>query len=55
MDVAERLRDLDNTCSATTISTRRCCATADDLRELGVAPIEHRSRLLDAIARLVDG
>jgi hypothetical protein len=29
--------------------------TADDLRELGVASIGHRRRLLDAIARLVDG
>jgi class 3 adenylate cyclase/predicted ATPase len=28
--------------------------TADDLRELGVASIGHRRRLLDAIARLVD-
>jgi CO/xanthine dehydrogenase Mo-binding subunit len=28
--------------------------TADDLRELGVGSIEHRRRLLDAIARLVD-
>ena len=29
--------------------------TTDDLRELGVASIGHRRRLLDAIARLVDG
>jgi len=29
--------------------------TADDLRELGVASIGHRRRLLDAIARFVDG
>jgi hypothetical protein len=29
--------------------------TAEDLRELGVASIGHRRRLLDAIARLVDG
>src|SRR5215471_9813582 len=29
--------------------------TADDLREPGVASIGHRRRLLDAIARLVDG
>ena len=29
--------------------------TADDLRELGVASIGHRRRLLDAIARLLDG
>jgi class 3 adenylate cyclase len=29
--------------------------TADDLRELGVASIGHRRRLLDSIARLVDG
>src|SRR6516225_9498658 len=29
--------------------------TADDLRELGVVSIGHRRRLLDAIARLVDG
>ena len=32
-----------------------CGLTADDLRELGVASIGHRRRLLDAIARLVDG
>src|SRR5215472_2389038 len=29
--------------------------TAEDLRELGVVSISHRRRLLDAIARLLDG
>ena len=29
--------------------------TADDLREIGVVPIGHRRRLLDAIAALSDG
>src|SRR5215469_7114581 len=61
MDVAEWLRGLgleqygpafrDNDIDGEVL--RRL--TADDLRELGVASIGHRRRLLDAIARLVDG
>jgi class 3 adenylate cyclase/predicted ATPase len=61
MDVAEWLRGLglqqyvpafrDNDIDGEVL----CGLTADDLRELGVASIGHRRRLLDAIARLVDG
>src|ERR1700758_5519874 len=61
MDVAEWLRGLglaqyvpafrDNDIDGEVL--RRL--TADDLRELGVASIGHRRRLLDAIAQLVGG
>jgi hypothetical protein len=61
MDVAEWLRGLgleqyapafrDNDIDGEVLGR----LTADDLRELGVASIGHRRRLLDAIARLVDG
>src|SRR5438477_103364 len=59
MDIAAWLRDLgfaqyegafrDNDIDGEVLRT----LTADDLRELGVASIGHRRRLLDAIARLV--
>src|SRR2546429_9866346 len=61
MDIAAWLRDLgfaqyegafrDNDIDADVL--RRL--TADDLRELGVASIGHRRRLLDAIALLSEG
>jgi class 3 adenylate cyclase/predicted ATPase len=60
MDVAEWLRELGLEQYAPAFRGNDidgevlCRLTADDLRELGVASIGHRRRLLDAIAALVD-
>ena len=61
MDVAEWLRGLGLDQYASAFRANDIDAevlrrlTAEDLRELGVASVGHRRRLLDAIAALSDG